>query len=80
MRRYVERPLPSHWPRQTTLRQLFTHYLDIFAVPRRSFFEWLSYFTTAELETEKLQEFCTADGQVPLEASIECLMRSDGFR
>ncbi|KAK9894229.1 NADPH dependent diflavin oxidoreductase 1 [Cystobasidium minutum MCA 4210] len=58
-----ERPLPAHWPKQTTLRQLFTRYLDIFSVPRRSFFEWLSYFTTSELETEKLQEFCTAEGQ-----------------
>lgn len=64
-----ERPLPSHWPRQTTLRQLFTHYLDVFAVPRRSFFEWLSYFTSAELETEKLQEFCSAEGQVSTDCS-----------
>lgn len=32
-------------------------------MPRRSFFEWLSYFTISELETEKLREFCTAEGQ-----------------
>ena len=60
---FAVRPLPPHWPENITLRQLFTRYLDIFSVPRRSFFEWLSYFTTSELETEKLQEFCTAEGQ-----------------
>ena len=55
--------LPLHWPKRSTLKQLFISYLDIFSVPRRSFFEWLSYFTTSEMETEKLREFCTAEGQ-----------------
>ena len=59
----VAQPLPSHWPEYTTLRDLFTRFLDVFSVPRRSFFEWLSYFTTSDLETEKLREFCTAEGQ-----------------
>ena len=45
------------------------HYLDIQGVPRRYFFELLSHFTTSELEKEKLQEFCSAEGQVQLIAS-----------
>ena len=40
------------------------HVLDIQGVPRRYFFELLSHFTTSELEKEKLQEFCSAEGQV----------------
>jgi len=40
------------------------HYLDIQGVPRRYFFELLSHFTSSELEKEKLQEFCSAEGQV----------------
>lgn len=60
----VERRLPRHWPRYITLRQLFISYLDVFSVPRRSFFEWLSHFTTSELETEKLREYVsTSEGQ-----------------
>lgn len=62
----TDRPLPSHWPAIMTLRELLTEHLDIFSVPRRSFFEFLSYFTTDELETEKLQEFCSAEGQEDL--------------
>ena len=57
-------PLPAHWPRYTSLRELCTKHLDVFSVPRKSFFEWLSHFTTSELETEKLQEFISPDGQV----------------
>lgn len=38
-------------------------YLDIAAVPRRSFFELLYTFSTNELEREKLAEFSSAAGQ-----------------
>ncbi|KAK9764254.1 NAPDH-dependent diflavin reductase, variant 2 [Basidiobolus ranarum] len=46
-----------------TIRNLFTYDLDFLGVPRRSFIEMLSYFTTDENETEKLREFCTTEGQ-----------------
>lgn len=41
-------------------------------MPRRSFFEFLSYFTSDELETEKLREFASSEGQVghPVQAMI----------
>ena len=56
--------IPKHWESRLTLRLLFEKYLDIFSTPRRSFFEFLSYFTTNEDQTEKLREFCSAEGQV----------------
>jgi len=62
----LDQPLPSHWSNRTTLRELFATRLDIFSVPRRSFFEWLAYFTSDELETEKLQEFASSEGQEEL--------------
>jgi sulfite reductase alpha subunit-like flavoprotein len=62
----VDRPLPPHWPTQTTLRQFCTKYLDFAAVPRRSFFEFLAYFTTNPDETEKLREFASKEGQEDL--------------
>ena len=46
-----------------TFRDLFIKYLDIFGVPRRSFFEMLAHFTKDELQTERLQEFASAEGQ-----------------
>lgn len=46
-----------------TVRHLVETYLDIAAVPRRSFFELLATFATNELEREKLQEFSSAAGQ-----------------
>lgn len=45
------------------MRHLVESYLDIAAVPRRSFFELLSTFATNELEQEKLAEFSSAAGQ-----------------
>ena len=39
-------------------------YFDIGSVPRRSFFEMLAHFAEDELEREKLNEFCTPEGQV----------------
>ncbi|XP_053940286.1 NADPH-dependent diflavin oxidoreductase 1 isoform X2 [Cuculus canorus] len=58
--------LPALLPQPCTIRHLVTHYLDISCVPRRSFFELLSYFATNELEREKLQEFSSAGGQEEL--------------
>ncbi|KAJ2796893.1 NAPDH-dependent diflavin reductase [Coemansia helicoidea] len=50
-------------PEVTTLRWLFTHYFDITAVPRRSFFEMLYYFSASEDEKERLREFSATEGQ-----------------
>lgn len=59
--------LPERLSRQQyTLRALLTHYWDIQSVPRRSFFEILSWFATNELEREKLVEFTTPEGQEEL--------------
>ncbi|XP_021269649.1 NADPH-dependent diflavin oxidoreductase 1 isoform X2 [Numida meleagris] len=58
--------LPAHLLQPCTIRHLVTHYLDISCVPRRSFFELLSHFSTNELEREKLQEFSSAQGQEEL--------------
>ncbi|KDQ16442.1 hypothetical protein BOTBODRAFT_107008 [Botryobasidium botryosum FD-172 SS1] len=61
-----DRPLPSSIPRITTLRKLFSDHLDISAVPRRSFFEFLFKFAKDEHEKEKLEEFCSPEGQEDL--------------
>ncbi|KAI9486679.1 MAG: hypothetical protein EXX96DRAFT_550063 [Benjaminiella poitrasii] len=55
--------LPAHWPTTMTFRDLFVYYLDIFGVPRRSFFEMLAYFTTTDDHTERLREFASPEGQ-----------------
>lgn len=47
-----------------TFRDLFIYHLDIFGVPRRSFFEMLSYFATNEDHVERLREFISPEGQV----------------
>lgn len=60
----IDIPLPDQLPQPCTIRHLVEHYLDIQGVPRRYFFELLSHFTNSELEKEKLQEFCSAEGQV----------------
>ncbi|XP_054854025.1 NADPH-dependent diflavin oxidoreductase 1 isoform X2 [Eublepharis macularius] len=61
-------PLPPLLPQPCTVRRLVSHYLDISCVPRRSFFELLSYFSPNELEQEKLREFSSAQGQEDLYA------------
>lgn len=55
--------VPARLPQPCTVRHLVESYLDIAAVPRRSFFELLSTFATNELEREKLAEFSSAEGQ-----------------
>ncbi|KAI7901704.1 uncharacterized protein BX663DRAFT_513736 [Cokeromyces recurvatus] len=55
--------LPAHWPSRMTFRDIFVYHLDIFGVPRRSFFEMLAYFTTTEDHTERLREFASPEGQ-----------------
>lgn len=55
--------VPASLPQPCTVRHLVESYLDIAAVPRRSFFELLSTFATNELEREKLAEFSSAAGQ-----------------
>ncbi|KAJ1922182.1 NAPDH-dependent diflavin reductase [Mycoemilia scoparia] len=54
---------PARLPSRTTLRKLSTYFFDISGVPRRSFFEMASYFSTHEDEREKLREFASAEGQ-----------------
>ncbi|KAG8749474.1 NAPDH-dependent diflavin reductase [Ceratobasidium sp. 428] len=61
-----DRTLPLGYPNSTTpttLRTLLTKYASITAVPRKSFIELLSYFTKDQLETDKLREFCSPEGQ-----------------
>ncbi|KAM9338279.1 NADPH-dependent diflavin oxidoreductase 1 [Symphorus nematophorus] len=55
--------VPARLPQPCTVQHLVESYLDISAVPRRSFFELLSTFATNELEREKLLEFSSAAGQ-----------------
>ncbi|KAH9856143.1 riboflavin synthase domain-like protein [Lenzites betulinus] len=57
-----DQSLPDHLPSTTTLREIFTRYLDINAVPRRSFFAVLKHFAQDELEREKLEEFLSEEG------------------
>ncbi|XP_048369084.1 NADPH-dependent diflavin oxidoreductase 1 isoform X3 [Sphaerodactylus townsendi] len=60
--------LPAFLPQPCSVRHLVSHYLDISCVPRRSFFELLSYFSPNELEREKLRELSSARGQEDLYA------------
>lgn len=59
----LEPPIPDTVPRITTLRDLFTHHLDVNAVPRRHFFGLLHHFSMDPTEREKLEEFARLDGQ-----------------
>ncbi|XP_028273698.1 NADPH-dependent diflavin oxidoreductase 1 [Parambassis ranga] len=58
--------VPVRLPQPCTIRTLVEIYLDIAAVPRRSFFELLATFSSNELEREKLAEFSSAGGQEDL--------------
>ncbi|KAJ2321537.1 NAPDH-dependent diflavin reductase [Coemansia sp. Cherry 401B] len=59
--------IPEWIPRRTTLRWLCTAYFDIMAVPRRSFFEMLYYFSSSADEKERLYDFTTSEGQDELQ-------------
>lgn len=61
-------PVPARLLQPCSVRHLVETYLDIAAVPRRSFFELLSTFATNKLEREKLLEFSSAAGQDDLHA------------
>ncbi|XP_061887354.1 NADPH-dependent diflavin oxidoreductase 1 [Entelurus aequoreus] len=58
--------VPGRLSQPCTVSYLVERYLDIGAVPRRSFFELLATFSTNELELEKLVEFSSAEGQEEL--------------
>uniref|UniRef100_A0A8C7U3W4 NADPH-dependent diflavin oxidoreductase 1 n=1 Tax=Oncorhynchus mykiss TaxID=8022 RepID=A0A8C7U3W4_ONCMY len=60
--------VPARLAQPCTVRHLVESFLDIAAVPRRSFFELLATFATNELEREKLSEFNSAQGQDELHA------------
>lgn len=49
-------------PSPTTVRDVFTKYLDILGTPRRSFFAKLSLFAVNEEEKEKLEELASPGG------------------
>lgn len=55
--------VPQFFRTCRTVRETVEKFLDVESVPRRYFFELLSYFTTSELEKEKLLEFCSPAGQ-----------------
>ncbi|KIJ64288.1 hypothetical protein HYDPIDRAFT_133001 [Hydnomerulius pinastri MD-312] len=57
-----DQSIPEHTPSVTTLRTVFTRYLDFNAIPRPSFFRLLRHFATDELEREKLDEFVSSEG------------------
>lgn len=60
----IDQSLPDHIPRVATLRILFTRYIDFNSVPRRTFFQYLRYFSSDEMEQEKLDEFLSYEGAV----------------
>ncbi|XP_057211902.1 NADPH-dependent diflavin oxidoreductase 1 isoform X2 [Triplophysa rosa] len=60
--------VPARLPQPCSVHFLVEQFLDISAVPRRSFFEVLGTFATDELECEKLLEFSSAVGQDALHA------------
>ncbi|KAF9007017.1 hypothetical protein BDQ17DRAFT_1324286 [Cyathus striatus] len=58
----TDQSLSPYIPLITTLRTILTKYVDINAVPRRTFFQFLRYFTSDEMEAEKLDEFLSKEG------------------
>eukprot|EP00061_Rhincodon_typus_P018677 g47945.t1 len=69
-------PLPARLPQPCTVKYLVERYLDINCVPRRSFFDLLSYFSPDEMEREKLKEFSSAEGQDELYSYCNRLRRT----
>lgn len=64
-----DQSLPSDIPSTVSLRVLFRRYVDFLAVPRRSFFHMLRYFTTSDVEAERLDEFLSHESAVRTIAS-----------
>ncbi|XP_045467260.1 NADPH-dependent diflavin oxidoreductase 1 [Harmonia axyridis] len=58
-----ETPIPDVLKYDIPLRQLYSEYFDLMAIPRRRTFEILGSITDSELEREKCIEFTTAEGQ-----------------
>jgi sulfite reductase alpha subunit-like flavoprotein len=58
----TDQTFPEHLPPVVTLRLLFTRYLDFTCVPRKTFFQFILYFTSDEREREKLEDFLTEEG------------------
>ena len=50
-------PPKPDFPTPLTLRTLLTNYLDITAIPRRSFFSLIAHFTSDPLQRDRLLEF-----------------------
>uniref|UniRef100_T1JNG4 NADPH-dependent diflavin oxidoreductase 1 n=1 Tax=Strigamia maritima TaxID=126957 RepID=T1JNG4_STRMM len=59
-------PIPNLLPCPCTFLLCAQIYWDIQSIPRKYVFELLSHFSQSELEKEKLQEFCTPEGQQDL--------------
>lgn len=57
------------------MREIFTRYVDINAVPRRSFFALLKHFAQDDMEREKLDEFLSEEGAVRCACSSSVLFR-----
>ncbi|KAI0319420.1 riboflavin synthase domain-like protein [Amylostereum chailletii] len=57
-----DQSLPEFIPPTTTLRIIFTRYLDFSAVPKRPFFRILRHFASDDREREKLDEFVSPEG------------------
>eukprot|EP00966_Prymnesium_polylepis_P252598 5839890-Prymnesium_polylepis.1 len=49
-----------------TVEQLFTYRLDVFGVPRRSFFSGLAHFASSAAHAERLREFAAPKGAAEL--------------
>lgn len=59
-----DQSLPSDIPSAVSIRALFRRHVDFLAVPRRSFFQMLRYFTTSDVEAERLDEFLSPESAV----------------
>ena len=66
----------SLYQHRYTVRDFVTKHLNINGIPRRYFWELMSVFSDDDLEREKLQEFCTASGQVRSPNHCECVDES----
>lgn len=79
---YMVNYLYDYIPDGLTIYELVENFLDIQAIPRRSFFEFLWPISTDKLEKDKLKEFSTTEGQSelydyciqPKRTAIEVLM------